>query len=252
MSQPVRYILICPARTGSSALVSYLQSHPNICSHPEVFGVHTVEFYGVMGRLKPPIIDWLTELRRRDPIRFLNEFVFYAGKRKAVGFKFKFEELSLSQFEEATDYLRRNTDIKIIFLTRKNLLKRYVSQYLAVHVNKKYNFHKGEALPPTERIRLEASECASDFVFTSRRQATYRAFFSEHPLLEVTYEDLVDAHDETLTRIQDFLGVEPLALETKLVKIQQQPLSAVIENFEELRAYFVDTDYAVFFDDTVR
>ena len=70
--------------------------------------------------------------------------------------------------------------------------------------------------------------------------------------LEATYEELVDNGEQTLGRIQDFLGVRRLALTTQLAKIQQQPLSKILKNYEELKAYFADTDYADFFDDVVR
>lgn len=252
MYEKVRYIITCPARTGSSTLVNYLMSHPDICSHAEVFGPQTVELYGLIPSFNPPIMDWLIEYRTRDPIRFLHDFVFDAGTRQSVGCKFKFEEQSLPQYKKLVDHIRRDTAIKIIFLTRKNLLKRYVSQYLAVHVHKRFNVHKGHPLPPAATIRLSPSECETEFEYTTERQKRFRAFFGNHPILEVTYEDLVDHKEQTLAAIQDFLGVERRELTTRIVKIQQQPMSEVIENYDELKAYFAGTEYAVFFDNIVR
>ncbi len=252
MSRKVRFMITCPARTGSSTLVNYLMSHSDICSHGEAYAPQSAILYGLLPKLDPPLLDLMLELRTRDPIGFLNDFVFYAGKRKAVGFKFKFEELSLPQYKEVADHIRRDTAIKIIYLTRQNLLKRYVSQYLAVHVHKTFNVHKGKPLPPSATIRLSPSKCESEFEYTNERQKKFRAFFSEHPLLEVTYEALVDNSEQTLATIQDFLKVKRLGLTTKIVKIQQHPMSQVIENYEELKAYFAGTDYAVFFDDIVR
>lgn len=252
MSDKVRYIITCPARTGSSALVNYLMSHPDICSHGEVFAPKAAVLYGIHARLNPPLLDLMLELRTQDPIKFLHGYVFYAGKRKAVGLKFKFEELSLPQYQEIADHIRRDTDIKVIFLTRKNLLKRYVSQHLAIHVYKKFNQHKGQPLPPAATIRLSAAECEKEFAYTRERERKFRDYFCEHPVLEVTYEDLVDTSEHTLGQIQDFLGVERHELTTKLAKIQQQPMSKVLENYDALNAHFAGTDYAVFFDDIVR
>ena len=233
-------------------LVNYLMSHSDVCCHAEVFGPKVVEYYGLFIKRTPSAMDLLFEFRARDPIGFLNNFVFYAGKRKAVGFKFKFEELSLPQYTDLVEHIRRDTAIKIIYLTRKNLLKRYVSQHLAVHVHKRFNVHKGNPLPPAVTTRLSASECESEFEFTNRREKKFHAFFSKHLMLEITYEDLVDNSEETLAKVQDFLGVERLELKTKLVKIQHRPMSEVLENYDEMKAYFADTDYAVFFDDIVR
>ena len=247
MHDKVRYIITCPARTGSSMLVGYLQSHPDICSHAEVFAPGHVEFYGIHAKLKPPLLDLFYELRASDPIAYLNNYVFYAGKRKAVGFKFKYEELSLPQFKHLAEHIRNDLSIKIIHLTRDDLLERYVSQYIAVHVNNFFNTQKEDHLLAPVTIRLRPKECQKEFDFTSQRQKQYRAFFSRHVVLEISYEDLVQRSQQTLAIIQDFLGVEQRELKTGQLKLQRNPMSKVLENYDELNAFFAETAYARYF-----
>lgn len=247
MREKVRYIITCPARTGSSMLVGYLQSHPDICSHAEALSPGPIEYYGIHAKLKPPLLDLFYELRASDPIAYLNTYIFYAGKRKAAGFKFKYEELSLPQFKHLAEHIRNDVSIKIIHLTRDNLLERYVSQYIAVHVNKFFNTQKKDHLPAPVTIRLHPKECKKEFDFTSQRQQKHRAFFSRHAVLEISYEDLVQRSQQTLFLIQDFLEVEQRELKTGQLKLQRNPMSKVLENYDELNAYFAETAYARYF-----
>lgn len=248
--EAVRYIITCPARTGSSALVSYLRSHPDICSHGEVFGAPTypLDLYGVLPpKVAPPLREWLAEYRQNDPIGFL-QLVFYPGTKRAVGCKFKFEELDAPDNESISRAVYDDASIRIIYLTRRNLLERYVSQYLAVHVHNQFNVHRGDPLPPPVTIRLEAADLEQEFAFTQGRQERFRALFAEHPVFELTYEDLCAHPTDRLNALQEFLGVESQLLETRLTKLQQRKMADVLDNYEELRAHFAHSPYAAFFD----
>jgi hypothetical protein len=50
-----------------------------------------------------------------------------------------------------------------------------------------------------------------------------RLRFQSHPYLEVEYEKLTAENNETITGIQEFLGVSSCALSTELVRMNPWP-----------------------------
>ena len=229
-------------------LTTCLQRHPDICSHGEVFGLSgPLAFYGVRYDLRPPLADVLVGIRDRDPLRFLEELVFASGAKRAVGMKFKYEELLLPHWDAVRERLAEMNDVHVMHLTRENLLERYLSQHVAVHVTKVFNVQRGD-VPPPVRVRLEPDACREDFDRTAERERQVRALFANHPILEITYEQLVADHEDTVDRVQQFLGVEPRDLQPTTQKLRNQSLVESVENFDELASAFAGTPYARFFD----
>lgn len=245
---PTRYVLTCPARSGSTMLWTCLLGHPEICAHGEVLGRSgPMSFYGVDESLSPPLADLLVELRERDPVAFVRDVVLRAGDKRAVGLKLKYEELLLPMYAPVLDALVADTDIAIVHLTRDDLLARYVSQHVAVHVTKVFNVAPGEehAVQPG-KVRLEPEECAFDLERTARRQERIRELFAGHRILEVTYEQLVDDTTATLARVQSFLGVTPRALEPRTAKLARRPVAETVENLDEVAAALAGSPFARF------
>jgi LPS sulfotransferase NodH len=245
----VRYLLTCPARSGSTLLTRYLRSHPDICAHGEVLAPDgPLSFYGVDYRSAPPLERVLLRRRDTDPVAFLHEFVWQAGDRAVVGFKGKYEELLLPRYARVLELIKADMEIRILHLTRENLLERYLSQHQAVNVHGVFNVPEGEKLPEEVRVRLSPGECEEDFRRTEERQGRFREDLADHEVLELTYEQLVGERTATLGRVQVFLGVEERELTTKSVKLRRRPVRDVIENYEELAMHFRGTPYSRFFE----
>jgi hypothetical protein len=251
VSQPqatLRFLVTCPARTGSTMLIWFLQSHPNLCTHGEVLApTGPLNLYGIHYRLNPPLDGVLRSIRERDPVGFLKEFVWRPGDRRAAGFKGKYEELLRPEYTEVLEYIRRDPEIRIIHLWRDNLLERYVSQYLAVNVFGLYNVVQGTDLPPARSVSLTPEECRADFQRTERRRAKFQTWLANHQVLELTYEELVASPTDTLAQVQKCLDVQELPLDTKTVKMRTGSLRETIANYEELAAAFRGTQYERFF-----
>jgi hypothetical protein len=243
-----RFLVTGPARTGSTMLIWFLQSHPDLCAHGEVLAPQgPLTLYGIDYRLDPPLDDILRGIRERDPVGFLRDFVWQPGRRRAAGFKGKYEELLRPEYTKVLDHIRRETDILVLHIWRENLLERYLSQHLAVKVYGVYNVTKGRKRPPEQSVRLSPEECESDFRRTEARRGKFVSWMVGHPVLDVSYEELVGSESETLGRIQTFLGVEQRPLETKTVRMRTRTVRDTIENYDELEEFFRGTDYARFF-----
>ena len=246
---PIRFLITCVARTGSTMLVHSLRYHDDVCCHGEVFGPGSqAMLFGIKAGDKPPWVETLTALRDADPVAFLRDFVFCAGSRAAVGVKLKHEELQLPQHKEVRGALVEDRDVRVLHLTRDNLLKRFVSQVMAVKVNKIFNTTSRKEVPPLRTIQLSPRECREDFEHTASREAEVRQWFAGHPILELKYEHMVADYAGEMARVQNFLGVPIRGLETKTQKMTSDDLWKVIENYEELSRHFRGTPFAKFFD----
>ena len=92
---PVRFMIACAARTGSTMLVRTLRSHPALLMHGEVWGEHMVGLDGPLAReceADPAAFEALQHARFEHPAACMRRFLDAHGAQ-AVGFKLKFDEL---------------------------------------------------------------------------------------------------------------------------------------------------------------
>jgi len=75
----------------------------------------------------------------------------------------------------------------------------------------------------------------------------YSAMFSEHKMIDVEYDDLVKSPVSELNRIASFLSLPEFTPKNKLVQMNPEPLSELIENFDELYEKCKDSEYAWMF-----
>jgi LPS sulfotransferase NodH len=243
------FIILCAARTGSTMLRHMLNSHPDICCHGEVMAGSLQGFVGLEFDAKPPLLRKLEALCQRDPVAFMREFVLFGGEAAAVGFKIKYEELVLPGFAGIRRALQEDSSIQVIHLLRQNRFKRVVSKVMATRVYGFYNLFDPAQKPEPRRIAVTPTECEEDFRTTEAREAEFRAAFSGHRMLEISYESLVNPASGAQRRVQEFLGVRPAELKAATVKINPERMAEVVENLAELRAHFAATPWQAMFAD---
>lgn len=245
------YMITCSARTGSSLLETSLLSHPDIQSHGEVYDPNRVN--SLRGRYSALLKDdvqraALTKYRDANQTAFLYKYVFDAQGKKAVGLKLKHEELFLPKFGETREAIRKDTDIKVIHLRRENLFARFVSWWLAAKVTGVTEIHSEEKRPEITSVVIPIRDCHMDFDRSAARYDFFRKMYKDHPSLEVTYETLAGPDQKAeFARVQEFLGVAPQELTSKLRKVVTKDLRQIVENYDELAAHFASTRYAEFF-----
>jgi LPS sulfotransferase NodH len=184
-----------------------------------------------------------------NPVLFLEKEIFriYPKEIDAVGFKIFYYHAQKENWKSVWRYLRDHKDLKVIHLRRKNILEAHLSWQRAVSTGKWINL-TGES-ENVEQITLDYDECIDDFIKTRKWEQEYDAFFAQHEKLNVIYECLTkDPHFE-LQRIQEFLGVQEMALSAKTTKQRHQPLSEAISNYSELKQRFQGSPWAEFFEE---
>jgi hypothetical protein len=132
--------------------------------------------------------------------------------------------------------------VKVITLTRENLLERYVSARYARansvwHVNNRKTRRRMGASRPVE-INVQAA-----MRDVARKKADEAEMLVRFPdALHLTYEQLTDERDLSLHTAQVFLGVAPQKLVPRTSKITTKWPNRVV-NYSELHAHFTGTEY---------
>lgn len=269
----VRFIILSGARTGSNMLASALDGSPNIVCFRETFNtrVDHIDFH-VDGYDDDSAED--RALRDSDFREFLRRRIFcdHGGRVQAVGFKMPHTQFWA--FPGLLEWLVDDTDLRVLHLKRRNLLRMLVSLRIAQETgfwvdarerrlrrrlvgasmrtaDRLWGLFSPTRAPwrsPRPRLVLAEVECREFFDRVEQDDAAYAHRFGDHQQLALYYEDLVNDQEETLSQVQDFLGVAPGRLAPTTRRQNPEPLAELIENYDELYKAFKSTPHASFFD----
>lgn len=248
-----KFIVLSQARTGSNFLLSLLDSHEQVITYGELFvksdciGWHRLK-YNEYWQSKS-----LISLMNKKPQEFLQKKVFrkYPSPIAAVGFKIFYGQAKEFPTKTVWEFLQSQRDIKIIHLKRKNLLKSLLSLKKALITDQWIAISQKELQDKSRdiSITLTYEDCLQYFHKTHDIMLEHDIFFSQHPIIDIYYEDLCEDHINQTRIIQDFLGLKYRALKSYTVKQSSLSLSESITNYFELKEQFQNTPWAKFFED---
>jgi LPS sulfotransferase NodH len=263
MVSRVNFILLGHPRSGSTLLTLALQSHPDIRMFGELFHAEfpmRLRAFGYGIRCRPSQRMSLERTRgwaytyHQDGGQFLKDLVFGDASDDAplaTGFKFFYDHARVEPRENsAWDYLRQNQDVRIVHIFRRNLFDCLVSIKTAER-SKVWEVEVDDPLPPVlSPFVISPEECEAYFRSTIRmRERTISELTTAgRQVLDVAYEQDVLANlDETLRRIQVFVGTSPITLKKILQKQSSGPVSERVQNYSELCLHFENTPFRSFF-----
>jgi hypothetical protein len=203
-----------------------LDAHPNVVALSEMFNPDWTADAPFDGNTPAPVI-------LRDHV-----FCNYPAEIAAVGFTIHRSGAGFGNWPHLWRRLEADECLRVISLRRENLLRRYVSFRRMVEPGK-VPFRPGAFAP--EVLRREFEKRESEWGDFNRR-------FKDHPLLQITYEQMCASYGDTMRRVQAFLGVEPRPVSPGTVRDRRRELRELIANFDELAAAFASTRWAWFFD----
>jgi LPS sulfotransferase NodH len=233
-----KFIVSCAARTGSTMLVHLLRSNPAILCHGEVFDTdsigHLVAHYARLRRADPYADAQLFAYRSAHPEAFLYDIVFdlQGSGRRVVGFKFKTDEAFDPAFADVAEVIRRDVDIKVIHLRRRNLLDQYVSHQVVLNQTG-VTLLQNDDVPEVSPFTVDVEHLLAYVRDVIDREQRALDVYSGHRGFGVDYEDLVAGIPEVCERMQAFLDVKPVAMTTPTKKILQDNL-ALVQNLDEV------------------
>lgn len=223
------FVILCLGRTGSTHLVSLLDSHPQIRCFGELFTHHE-------GTLDEAYVT----SSRSDPQDYVAHLTAPLTE-SAVGFK-----LPLSSIRAHPDVLGllEPQDLRMVRLCRINLLALFVSRRLlaTTRVPQSTRGDYGDAT-----VVLDPKQCLAVFRRTEEHERHLDEIAAGKPVFRITYEELVTGR--RLAEIQRFLGVEPAALRSPFSRIRRRSLAETIENWSEIEDALRGSPYERFLED---
>jgi hypothetical protein len=223
------FVILCLGRTGSTHLVSLLDSHPRIRCFGELFTHHE-------GTLDEAYVT----SSRSDPQEYIAHLTAPLSE-SAVGFKLPLS--SIRAHPGALDVIEPR-DLRVVRLSRKNLLALFVSRRLlaSTHVPQSTRGDYGDAT-----VVLDPKQCIAMFEKTEEHERYLDEIAAGKPVFRITYEELVTG--QRLAEIQRFLDVEPAALRSPFSRIRSRPLADTIENWPEVEDALRGSPYERFLED---
>jgi hypothetical protein len=235
-----RFVIVGHGRSGSSLLQVALDRHPAVRCRGELFHndpQHRERARGEVYRDAAPVESFLREaaFSARDGVA-------------AVGFKLFFYHARQAGASALWDHLAADRELRVILLQRRNLFDSLVSHERSRRA-RQWRLAPGEALADDylQPVRLDPEWCERFFEQTLAGMEMTRRRFCRHPLLALDYEELVAGFGETLARCQRHLGVDPLAVEPPLLRMNGVPHERGVENYAALQRHFAGSLFAPFF-----
>lgn len=224
-----------------------LDSHPDIVCYGEVITPKGSPNLGKYARAIAKSPEELGLLLASDATRFLYEYVWGDPNCSAIGCKIKYRQLE-EQFPELFKSVLADKNVKIIHLKRRNLLKRYVSNRLAAsQKTPTVVLGEGKQTDGQQRIAIDVDKCLADIEQIKKSEQDFSDYFANHQVFDVWYEELTAPNSQDLLKLQEFLGVTPVNIQPKTVKLNSNNLSDIIENYDQIREKLADTAYAGYF-----
>jgi LPS sulfotransferase NodH len=278
----VRFIVLGEGRTGSNLLVQALNGHPAVRCFGEVFNwTHARIDYGVEGYELRSLDD--LGRRAKDPVGLLRERVWGEAPpgARALGFKLHYgHAYAYPGLEEA---LTSDTALRVVHLRRENLLRLLISMKRAeatgvwkedagapqrqrrdpralfalvrhpastlARLRNARRRKEAEAAGPPPLLRLTRDECSDFFIRHELQAQRYDEMFAAHPVLHLTYEQMLADRAAAFAEAERFLGVEVTPLKVSLRRQNAQPLRESLADYDELRRAFAGTPHEAHFDD---
>jgi LPS sulfotransferase NodH len=234
LPDPFPYVVISTQRVGSHLLAEILESHPAFAQAGEVLLPGSsirgsLDRLSKKGRASKPHQPWTDFVRH---LQTLNPGAVH------VGFLLKYQHANrLADLRAARADTEMFEDMKVIHLTRRNILRAVISQYLAlkrgVHVTRKTTDYQVNSVAPNPESVVSLIHQKSSKI------REFRELLASHPATtEILYEDLIEhqrVSHATVERLCSFFGVDDrFARQPQTVKLTPPRLAAVVENYDQL------------------
>lgn len=225
-----RFVILCLGRSGSTHLQSLLDSHPRVRCFGELFSDRA-----------PPEQPAFVHSEIGDPASFLRD-LFEPLEEPVVGFKLPMN--SIRAHPEAAWMVGEDEEMRIVRLSRRNLLAQLVSRRLQAGTGVSHSIQGDYG---GARVRIEPERCRTALERMEEDERELDRIAGDRVCFRIAYEDL--GRTERLDELQRFLGVEPEPLRSWFEKLRRRPLSEAIENWDSIRRALRGSRYERFLDE---
>jgi len=259
----LKFVILGSARSGSTLLATAVRAHPAAA----VFGE-------LMNRSSQDAIMEVTALWPDCPYRhgshageLLSRWLFnpvrHAPHVRASGFKLFYDQ---AREDEASfsiwSALLGDRTVHILHVIRENLLQALTSLRTALKTDEwavfrghdgtytssgKYGSRPYRVSSSPVRFKVSTSEAEWFFKTVAVEREWVRNAFQSHPYLELCYDRLSVAFEDSMAGVFRFLRLPEHSSSAELVKQSRFTPRDQIENYEELREYFRRSVFAHYF-----
>ena len=223
-----KFVILGIPRSGSTLLVSLLDSHPQIHCEGELL---TYRLF-----FPRSYINCHSKLCRKD----------------VFGFKLLVDHFETQKIQDGRPFLEELSwgGYQIIYLRRQNLYRAALSSLYGAFIGK-YHLSQGSGNQLRIAMVVSTEELLAKlqrFEYLASRQAE---IIGDLPCLEVFYEnDLAEGnqHQPTIDRISDFLGIPCAQAHSQLIRVTTDEVSGFVENAAELDEYLRSSPYSKYLD----
>ncbi len=223
----VQFIVLTRSRTGSNLLLSFLNSHPHIFCEGEIFA-----------KLKGA--DPLSKLRRT--------FGKQPRHIHAKGFKIFYYHPLDESADELWQELERCTEIRVIHLTRDNVLRTLLSRKIAGIKDTWTGTRFDAAGSDGKQVSFTTEELESGFRQTRAWEDSGNVRFRAHQTIQLSYEGLVKDPHALYRQLLVFLDLPENIPSTGLRQQNPETLRELISNYDELKIAFTGSAWESYFE----
>lgn len=231
-SLPVpRFILFGRGRSGTTALVSLLDSLPALQCEGEILHDY-VPFprLHVLGRSAKSALP--------------------GYGCKILSYQLRDVQTALETPETFLHTLHEKSGFRVLYLRRKNLLRHALSNIRA----RREGFHQKQSDGPREHTALTVDpQHVVEWMDSSQALRAYeQRLLKGIPYLSLTYEDHLkdpSVHQATVDKVCEYLGIEPAPVHTEYQKIAPRSLREGVANYDALAEHLASTEYAKYLDE---
>jgi hypothetical protein len=219
-----KFVIFTVGRSGSSLLVSLLQSHADIHCDGELLAE----------RLFFP--ERYIKLREK------------LSKKDIYGFKLNTYHFRVHRIVNPPKFVGGLVadGYQIISLQRRNILRQAISHMYAVH-RKKFHHKDVDGQQKQESMWVDLRLLKDELQLFEYYRVIQDEILRYHSYLCLDYEeDLLDStkHQVTIDKVSGFLGIPSALVNTHYSKTTPRDLNSFIENYDEVVRYLRGTAYA--------
>lgn len=223
---PIRFVIFGRGRSGSTALVSLLDSLPNLYCDGEI--------------LNQPVPSPYSHVLAR------------CGNSKSDIYGCKILSYQIKDVQPIDDregFIHRlhDNNFKIIYLKRENLIFHALSNIRA----RKFGFHNNKEKHNHGKITIDLDHLLKWMKGSEELDTYEKLLLKDFQPLSLTYEKHLlnsENHQSTVKLVTDYLGVECGTAKTNYRKLSPKKLQDSVANYHELVSFLDNTPYAKYLD----
>jgi len=256
-----RHFIFTSGRSGSNYLSNTLNMCPDCVNYGEVLGEWTLP-HKLIGRLlcdKSGADKYLSLIYTNKTYFFLAQiysaYSHLKSKRKinykainnvsSVGVK---DFLVTMERYNAFDFIRTNDDIKIIYLYRQNLLKKYISGVFMKN-SRIASSYSDVNIKPIEIDIFHMMSNLKVMLNESIREKEFISSLQKHEVMTIEYENYFESEksiSDWNNKIFEFLDILPVDMKSGQKKILPNSLRDTVVNSSEIIESLANTEYKCF------